>query len=99
MALAYRKELEERVDDFVKDPGIATGLAMTYSAAHVLDFALGYFAGNLVDYAVLLSDHYKTDWNDDEMEEVTALLNRRKYEMLDAVQRELEKLHTCHKNK
>lgn len=96
MTLVYRKELEERVDDFLKDPGIPMGLAKTYNAAHVLDFALGYFAGNLVDYAVLLSDHYKTEWNDDEMEEVTSLLNRRKYEMLDAIQRELEKQRTCH---
>lgn len=99
MTLVYRKELEERVDDFLKDPGIATGLAITYNAGHVLDFALGYFAGNLVDYAVLLSDHYKTDWTDEEMAEVTDLLNRRKYEMLDAVQRELEKQRTCHKSK
>lgn len=90
MVLAYRKELEERVDDFVNDPLVPVNLARAYDADHLLDFVLGYFASNLVDYAVILSDHYKTEWSDDEMDEVTALLNRRKHEVLDAIQRSIE---------
>ena len=89
--IRLRGYLEEEIDVFIKEPMTYIKIARNRNAKSMLDFILGFFYGRLSTRAATFSVNHQIPENNADVKEVVDLINRRSLEIIDAIQRELEK--------
>jgi hypothetical protein len=89
---SLRAFIETDADEFIYNPVQYIGMAKESNATNIVDYVLGFFEGRLMTNAL----HFvvENDIPDDEAqyEEFKNIIYRREHEVVDAVQREIEKI-------
>lgn len=86
-----RAFVEKTADEFIYNPSQFIGMAKESKASSIVDYVLGFFDGQLM--ADALNYAIENDIPDEEasIDELMEIIYRREHEIIDAVQRALEK--------
>lgn len=86
-----RAFLERDVDEFIYNPTQYIEMAKESNASNIVDYVLGFFDGQLMADALHFAIEKRLPEEEAKIEEFMKIINRREHEVVDAVQRELEK--------
>jgi hypothetical protein len=88
-----RGHIENQIDNFIKNPNqyINIGKLTPISNKNPVDFVLGFLYGQILMTISLFYTTSNIKQEDTDLTETVKILNRRSLEIIDVIQRELEK--------
>ena len=89
--IRLRGYLEEEIDRFIENPRKYIDYARGVNAKNVSDFILGYFYGRVIQLGVAYAVRNEIPTSGSGGKDAAILIDRRSLEIIDAIQRELEK--------
>lgn len=88
---SLRAFIETDADEFIYNPAQYIGMAKESNATDIVNYVLGFFDGQLMANALHFAVENSIPDEEAQIDELMNIIYRREHEVVDAVQREIEK--------